>query len=61
MPYKCPSKNEVAFKIIMERLIDQIMILKATSFFDGHLMNTYMTFRITHHKSNNNFKSQLII
>jgi len=28
----------VAFKIIIEHVIDQMMILKATLFFDRHLM-----------------------
>jgi hypothetical protein len=34
------KKNEVTFKIIIECMIDQMVILKATSFFNGHLMNT---------------------
>jgi hypothetical protein len=34
------QKMMVAFKIIIGRVIDQMMILKATSFFYGHLMNT---------------------
>jgi hypothetical protein len=35
---KCQSKNEVAFKITIERVIDQMVILKPTSFFFyGHL------------------------
>jgi hypothetical protein len=31
-------KNDVAFKITIERMIDQIMILKVTLFFDEHLI-----------------------
>jgi hypothetical protein len=38
MYIKCPSKNDVAFKIIIERMIHQMVILKATSFFDGSFM-----------------------
>jgi hypothetical protein len=42
MDNKCSSrvhkKNEEAFKITIERVIDQMVILKATSFFDGHLI-----------------------
>jgi hypothetical protein len=30
----------VAFKITIERVIDQMVILKATSFFNNHLMDT---------------------
>jgi hypothetical protein len=37
MSIKCPSKDEVTFKITIERVIDQMMILKAISFFNGHL------------------------
>jgi hypothetical protein len=50
MSYKCPSNNEVAFKITIGRVIDQIVILNATSLFDGHLINIYMTCRITQKK-----------
>jgi hypothetical protein len=28
-------------------MIDQMVVLKATSLFDGHLMDNYMTCRIT--------------
>jgi hypothetical protein len=31
------QKNKVTFKITIWRVIDQMVILKATSFFDGHL------------------------
>jgi hypothetical protein len=47
MSYKCSYKNEVTFKITVERVIDQMTILKVTSFFDEYLINTYMIFRIT--------------
>jgi len=33
------KNNEVTFKIIIEHVIDQMMILKATLFFDRHLMD----------------------
>jgi hypothetical protein len=33
MYINCSSKNEVTFKIIIERVIYQMIILKATSFF----------------------------
>jgi hypothetical protein len=32
------TKNEITFKITIGRAIDQMVILKATLFFDGHLM-----------------------
>jgi hypothetical protein len=35
MPYKYPSNNEVAFKITIGHMIDQMVILKVTSLFDG--------------------------
>jgi hypothetical protein len=38
MSIKYLSKNKVAFKITIERVIDQMVILKATLFFYGHLM-----------------------
>jgi hypothetical protein len=47
MSYKCPSNNEVTFKIIIWSIICLIVILKATSLFDKHLMDIYMTRRIT--------------
>jgi hypothetical protein len=47
---KCLSNNELAFKIIIGRVIDQMIILKSTSLFNGHLMDIYMTCRITHYK-----------
>jgi hypothetical protein len=31
-------ENEVAFEITIGRVLDQMVILKATLFFDGHLM-----------------------
>jgi hypothetical protein len=34
---KCPSNNDVAFKITIEHAIDQMMILKTTLLFDEHL------------------------
>jgi hypothetical protein len=33
----------VAFKIIIGHVIDQMVILKATSLFDGYLMDIYIT------------------
>jgi hypothetical protein len=33
----CPSNNKVAFKITIGHVIDQIVILKATSIFDEQL------------------------
>jgi hypothetical protein len=47
VPIKCPSKDKVAFQITIGRVIDQMMILKITSFFYGRLMNTQYTCRIT--------------
>lgn len=53
MSLLCLSKNEVAFKIIIELVIDQnsnfdhMVILKATLFLEGHKRNMSMTFRIT--------------
>jgi hypothetical protein len=38
MYIKCPSIIEVTFKITIGGVIDQMVILKATSFFYGHLM-----------------------
>jgi hypothetical protein len=52
MSLKCPSNNKVTFKITVERVIDQMMILKATSLFNGHSMHTYMTYIIIHHITN---------
>jgi hypothetical protein len=37
---KCSLKNKVALKITIRRVIDQIVIFKATSFFYRHLMDT---------------------
>jgi hypothetical protein len=37
MSIKCLSNNEVAFKITIRHMIDQMIILKVTSLFDGHL------------------------
>jgi hypothetical protein len=33
------KNNEVTFKITIGHVIDQMMILKAILFFDGHLMD----------------------
>jgi hypothetical protein len=44
---KCLSNIEVAFKIIIGHVIDQMVILKAISLFDGHFIDIYMTYRIT--------------
>jgi len=41
------KKNEVTFKITIGLVIDQIVILKVTSFFNGHLMNIEYTNKIT--------------
>jgi hypothetical protein len=40
MYIKCPLKNDVAFKITIRRVIDQMVVLKTTSFLDGQLMDT---------------------
>jgi hypothetical protein len=37
MYINCPLKNNVAFKITIDHF-NQMVILKVTSFFDGHLM-----------------------
>jgi hypothetical protein len=50
MSSKCPLNNEVAFKIIIGRVINQMVILKVISLFDGHLMNIYMTYRLSVHR-----------
>jgi len=49
MSLLCPSKNEVAFKITLVLVInfDHMVILKATSFLEGHKRDMGMTFRIT--------------
>jgi hypothetical protein len=44
---KYPSNNDVAFKITVGHVIDQIVNLKATPLFDGYLMDIYMACRIT--------------
>jgi hypothetical protein len=38
MYIKYSLKNEVTFKITIRRMIDQMIILRTTLFFDGHLM-----------------------
>jgi hypothetical protein len=38
-----PSKNEVAFKIIIKLVIDQMVILKATSILEEHKNDTKET------------------
>jgi len=43
---KYPSNNEVTFKITVVHVIDQIVNLKATSLFDGYLMDIYMACKI---------------
>jgi hypothetical protein len=47
MSYKCPLNNEVAFKITISHIIDQMVSLKVISLFDGYLMDIYMTCRLT--------------
>jgi hypothetical protein len=42
-----PSKNEMTFKITIRLVIDQMMILKGTSFLEDHKKDMCMTFRIT--------------
>jgi hypothetical protein len=47
---KCPSNNDVAFKITIGHVIDQIVILKVISLFDGHLIDIYIICKITRSK-----------
>jgi hypothetical protein len=47
MSLLCPSKNEVAFKITIELVIDQNWTILITSFLEGHKRDMGMTFRIT--------------
>jgi len=45
--YKYPSNNEVTFKIIVGCVINQMVILKTTLLFDGHLIDISIIRRIT--------------
>jgi hypothetical protein len=40
MYIKCLLKTDVAFKIIIRRVIDQIVVLKTTSFLNEQLTDT---------------------
>jgi hypothetical protein len=42
-----PFKNNVTFKITIRLVIDQMIILKVTLLFNKHLINIYITCKIT--------------